>query len=198
VICQGRELAVSLFFGASRLEAKEPTAVELLEASRDLAAFYNDPHNAALLCNTIRFEPADVAELWGEIAATGGRAMLLFRDGELVGDAAFRRVGERSAELGLLIGPRSLHGAGLGGRFARMLLGLAFGEMSFEHVYVAIRPENAASLRLFARAGFLCDEGPVARACRDSDEEICMVLSASRFAHGRGGALRDLEQAASV
>jgi len=54
-------------------------------AAARLADFYNDPHNAALLTNTIRFTPDDVVQLFADARAEGTRPLLYHRGGELVG-----------------------------------------------------------------------------------------------------------------
>ncbi len=188
-------LSASWATGAGQLDVREPDAKELAAASRELATFYNDPYSARMMNNTIHFTPADVVDVWGEIAREPGRALLLLRDGEIVGDAAFRHLREDdgSAELGLLIGPSSSRGVGLGGRFTEMLLGLAFGPLGRGRVFVAIRPDNAPSLRLFSSRGFVRDDGPRARACAESDDEVCMVLEAQAFALAHRETLREID-----
>jgi hypothetical protein len=191
-------LGASCVTSAGRLTVREPLHGSPGDACPDLAAFYNDPYNAARLHNTIHFAPGDVLELWQEIVAEPGRGLLLFRDGGLVGDAAFRRMHDRSAELGLLIGPRALHGVGLGRRFTRMLLAVAFGPLDLERVYVSIRPENTPSLRLFASAGFLCDDSSAARAYADADDEVCMSLGAGAFVERHADVLPEIELSARI
>ncbi len=154
----------------------EPSKDELAAASALLAAFYNDPHNAALMSNTVRFTAPEVVQLWRDAARDGARLFLLSVDGVVVGDADFRHVDGRSAELAILIGPRERQGQGLGARFVALLLRLGFADLGLDRVHVAIRPGNSASLRLFARAGFLRDDSPEGRAYAEEDDDVCMVL----------------------
>jgi RimJ/RimL family protein N-acetyltransferase len=177
------------------LAIAEPPDEAVARASRDLAAFYNDPHNSALLSNTHFFSSDEVEQHWRDLRADGGRAFLFTRDGVLVGDGDFRHVGEREAELALLIGPRALQGMGLGRRFALMLLSLGYGELGLERVYVAIRPQNAGSLRLFERVGFVRDETPAARAYAEDDDDVCMVLGRDDFLAWHADAVRQIEHA---
>ncbi len=163
------------------LEVREPLGGELASAASVLADFYNDPYNSALICNTIHFAPSDVVDVWREMEAEPARAVLLFRDGVLVGDAAFRHLGAGVAEVGVLIGPRALQGQGLGRRFLLMVLALGFEELALERLYAAIRPENEPSLRLFARVGFVRDDTEAARAYSESPDEVCMRLDAASF-----------------
>lgn len=173
------------------LKLAEPSDEEVARAARELAEFYNDPHNSALLSNTHVFSPDEVERHWRDARADGGRAFLFTRDGALVGDGDFRHLGDREAELALLIGPRSLQGMGLGRRFALMLLALGYGNLGLQRVYVAIRPQNAGSLRLFERVGFVRDETPAARAYAEDDDDVCMVLGKGEFFARHGDAVRE-------
>jgi RimJ/RimL family protein N-acetyltransferase len=162
----------------------EPSTQALAHAAEGLARFYNEPHNAALLSNTLLFSSDDVIDFWRDAAADGSRAFLFARDGEVVGDGDFRNAVQGAAELAVLIGPRALQGLGLGARFVLMMLRVGFERLALERVFVAIRPANAASLRLFERAGFVRDETPAARSYAEEDDDICMMLArATFFAH---------------
>ncbi len=158
------------------LRIAEPTPRELDEASRELSPFYNDPKNAALLGNTVRFTPAEVVQLWRDARKNGDRPFLFYRDDALVGDGDFRQRDGDAAEMAILIGPHSQQGLGLGRRFALMLLLVAFERLGLSRVYVAIRPENSGSIRLFERTGFVRDETPAGRAFAEADDDVCMVL----------------------
>jgi RimJ/RimL family protein N-acetyltransferase len=79
------------------------------------------------------------------------------------------------------VGPREAQGIGLGARFLAMLLTLGFGELALERVFVAIRPQNASSLRLFERAGFLRDESPTGRSYAEEDDDVCMTIARADF-----------------
>jgi hypothetical protein len=111
------------------LTVAEPDGDVLAAASDALAAFYNEPHNAALLSNTLIFSPDDVLQFWADSAAEGGHSFLLRCDEELVGDADFRNVTVGAAEVAILIGVRGRQGQGLGGRFLSMVLAIGFGPL---------------------------------------------------------------------
>jgi RimJ/RimL family protein N-acetyltransferase len=176
-----------------RLRIAEPDADSLALAAGALARFYNEPRNAALLSNTLVFSPADVLQYWADAADDGSRAFLLSCDGELVGDADFRNVGGGAAELAILIGPPGLQGRGLGGRFLLMLLALGAEALRLDRIYVAIRPENEASLRLFARAGFTRDDTPTARAYAEEDDDVCLVLLRDELRSRHAALLSEIE-----
>jgi RimJ/RimL family protein N-acetyltransferase len=176
-----------------RLRIAEPDAGALALAAGALAGFYNEPRNAALLSNTLVFSPDDVLQYWADAADDGSRAFLLSCDGELVGDADFRNVGGGAAELAILIGPPGLQGRGLGGRFLLMLLALGVEVLRLDRIYVAIRPENEASLRLFARAGFTRDDTPAGRAYADEDDDVCLVLFRDELRSRHAAQLSEIE-----
>jgi RimJ/RimL family protein N-acetyltransferase len=166
----------------------------LTSAAAELAGFYNDPHNAALLSNTVQLSADDVVQLWREAADDGARAFLLWRGGTLVGDCDFRHVAEGAAEVAILIGPTHLQGMGLGRRFAVMQLALGFDELGLERAYVAIRPFNAASLRLFGGIGFVRDDTPAGRAYAEDEDDVCMVLDRGTFVARHADALAEIER----
>jgi RimJ/RimL family protein N-acetyltransferase len=174
------------------LTVAEPDGDVLAAASDALAAFYNEPHNAALLSNTLIFSPDDVLQFWADSAAEGGHSFLLRCDEELVGDADFRNVTVGAAEVAILIGVRGRQGQGLGGRFLSMVLAIGFGPLGLDRVYAAIRPNNAASLRVFDRAGFVRDESPAGRAYAEADDDVCLVLARAGFGTREAEALREI------
>ena len=132
-------------------------------------------------------------EFWSDARADGGRGFLLYCDGELVGDADFREMNGDEAELAVLIGPRRRQASGLGACFVPMILALGFEELGLSSVYVAIRPRNEASLRLFARVGFTRDEGERARAYAEEDDDVCMVLTRAAFLGRHADIMRQIE-----
>jgi RimJ/RimL family protein N-acetyltransferase len=178
------------------LEVVEPESHAIAAAAGLLAAFYNEPHNSRVLGNTIVFSDGDVLEFWRASQERGGRAFLFVRDGVVIGDGDFRNLSQGAAELALLVGPRELQGIGLGARFLVMLLTLGFEALSLERVYVAIRSENAASLRLFEREGFVCDDGRGARAYAEEDGDVCMRIDRAGFLARHAAALREIVRTA--
>jgi RimJ/RimL family protein N-acetyltransferase len=173
---EGKNLEASWTTPSGSLVVTEPSTERVRDVAEALAGFYNEPTNARLLSNTLVFTAADVVELWRDARLLGSRSFLLWCDDALVGDADFRNVGGGAAELAILIGPRERQGQGLGGRFVSMLLALGVVNLGIERFYVAIRPENAVSLRLFARAGFTRDETLAGRSYAEENDDVCMVL----------------------
>ena len=170
------------------LEVWEPSLADANAVADRLAAFYNEPHNAALLTNTIVFTPQDVVQFLTDARSDGGLPLLLARDGELVGDCDLRNIERGVAELALLIGPRALQGKGLGVLFAVMVLAIGFDALGLSQVCVVIRPQNEASLRMFGKVGFVRDEGKAARAYAEEDDDVCLSIKRDDFfsRHARG------------
>jgi RimJ/RimL family protein N-acetyltransferase len=188
-----RRLAAEWSTKLGTLRIEEPSRATLLAASPDLAVYYNDPENAALLGNSVVFSASEVLQFWADAAAEGGRPFLLWRDGVLVGDGDYRNVSGGAAELALLIGPRSAQGVGLGGHFVLMLLALGFEALRLEEVYVAIRPTNVGSLRLFERTGFVRDDGPAARFYAEEEDDVCLRLGKPEFGVRHAASLREIQ-----
>lgn len=164
------------------LAAVEPSDAELVAHAAELAAAYNDGHNARMMGHDEPFTPEEVIEHFDWLREEGGHAFLLFRDaGVLSGDADLRDVVGGSAELALMIGARSAQGRGLGTRYARMLHAFAFRTLGLGRLIVAIRPENAASRRLFEKLAYRVDDSAAARAHAEADDEVVMSLAAADF-----------------
>jgi RimJ/RimL family protein N-acetyltransferase len=167
--------------GGDGLRAIEPTAVEVGAVTRELAAAYNDEHNAPLMGHSETMDEHDVSEHFAVLAREGARAFLLYRDGVLAGDADVRSIANGGAEFAIMIGARAAQGRGLGTRFALMLHAFAFRHLELERLFVAIVPENKASRRLFEKLGYVTDTSPEARAHVDSDDEITMSITRGVF-----------------
>ena len=168
---------------AGVLRIFEPTPAELRDAAPALAAFYNQPDNRRLLANTIELVADDVVDFYRETEAAGGRSMLLWWQGVLMGDADLRRVDleQHTAEFAILIGDRGSQGQGFGTRFAAMAHAFAFAALGLERLYVAIVADNAGSRRLFEKLGYEPDDGPAARACADEPTDVTMSCTRERF-----------------
>jgi RimJ/RimL family protein N-acetyltransferase len=188
-----------------RLLAIEPTGDELAAAAPALAAFYNDPHNRRMLANTITLTAADVLTSYYELRAAGGRPFLLFADGRLVGDGDLRHLDvdteanrgarkteKKTGEIAILVGERTSQGRGLGTRLAVMLHAFAFQILDLGQIYASILPANAASLRLFARLGYLSDDSPAARAFADEPDDVTLAVTRARFESAAAATLADL------
>ncbi len=110
----------------------------------------------------------------------GGRSWLSV-DGAVVGDCDFRHIEQGDAEFAILVGPRAAQGHGLGTRFATLALAVAFGPLALRRVYASIRPENAGSLRMFAKVGYRVDASPSARRFAEEADDVCMSIDAATF-----------------
>jgi RimJ/RimL family protein N-acetyltransferase len=165
------------------LQITEPTAEEVAAVAPLLAAFYNDAHNRRLLANTQTLTEGDVIDVFRDCHAAGGRPLLLWRDGRLVGDADLRRVdlAGGTAEFAILIGDRAQQGRGLGTRFAAMAHVFAFTTLGFQRLYIAIVADNPGSRRLFQKLGYEGDDSVLARAGADASDDVTLSCSRARF-----------------
>lgn len=82
-------------------------------------------------------------------------AIELKSNGRMIGDCAFKRLGEdvRQAEIGITIA-REFQGRGYGVEAIAGLLGYLFGELELHRARANIDPENAASRRVLEKLGF--------------------------------------------
>jgi RimJ/RimL family protein N-acetyltransferase len=180
------------------LLAVQPTPREIAERATELAAAYNDPHNSAMMANTIQFTEADVIANYAEMAAAGARSFFLFDGASFVGDADLRNIADGRAELAILIAARASQGRGLGTRFATLLHVVAFRELGVERVYVTILPENTASRRMFEKIGHAVDTSPEARALTDDARDVSMSIRRSEFERTHAGPMREVRIGESV
>jgi RimJ/RimL family protein N-acetyltransferase len=163
------------------LRVVEPDEAQVLALAPQLALYYNDPHNRAMMAHTQEMSITDVVEHYALLRAEQGRPLMLFAGGRLVGDADLRGFGGGHAELAIMIGDRALQGRGLGTSFGVMAHALAFRTLGLTRTCVSILPENTASRRLFERLGYRLDDSPGARAIADEPTDITMSLERARF-----------------
>jgi RimJ/RimL family protein N-acetyltransferase len=188
-----RRLCVEWVGPADELLAAEPSHGEIERVAEALAEAYNEPHNRAMMANTVAFSPDDVVAHYARMGEEGARPFLLYRDGALVGDADFRRFdGDGGVEFAILIAQRAHQGRGLGTRFGVLLHALAFRALGCKRVYVSILPHNVASRRLFEKLGYSADDSPVARACADGAGDVTMSIDERALAQAHEDALRAL------
>jgi RimJ/RimL family protein N-acetyltransferase len=173
--------AIELVDGGGRLRALEPTPSEVAAAAPHLAAFYNNPHNRAMLSHAQDLSPAEVADHYRTLAVAGARSFLLELDGRLVGDADLRHIARGHAEFAILVGDRAVQGRGLGTRFATMVHAFAFRTLGLRRLYASIIPANTASLRLFAKLGYERNDTPRARRHADEPDDVTLSLSSDGF-----------------
>jgi RimJ/RimL family protein N-acetyltransferase len=171
--------------------AYEPTSAEVVVAAPRLAAYYNEPHNRAMLAHASELSVDDVIEHYRGLVARGGRPFLLEHAGALVGDADVRHIEDGRGEAAILVGERSVQGRGLGTRFGVMLHAFAFRQLALARLYVSVLPANHPSLRLFEKLGYERDDTPAARRYADEPDDLTLSLTAARFAalHGARAAL---------
>lgn len=143
-----------------------------------LAAAYNDPRNTTLLGNTQAMTAADVVEHYASLV----HPFVLLQDGALAGDADLRGVANGAAEFAFLIASPSAQGKGLGTRFATMIHAAAFRVLGLERVYASVIPDNAASLRVFAKLGYVADD----TLGYGDPGDIVLRLDRARFAEPAG------------
>jgi RimJ/RimL family protein N-acetyltransferase len=174
------------------LRVLEPDDAQVLALAPQLALYYNDPYNRAMMAHTQEMSTTDVVEHYALLRAEQGRPLLLFAGGRLVGDADLRGIGGGRAELAIMIGDRALQGRGLGTAFGVMAHALAFRALGLTRTCVSILPENAASRRLFERLGYVLDDSPAARAIADEPTDITMSLERARFEKTHAPALAEL------
>jgi RimJ/RimL family protein N-acetyltransferase len=177
------------------LRAFEPSQAEVARAADQLAAWYNDEHNRAMMTGEQTMSAADVVAFYDARREAGDRAFFLEEAGLLVGDADLRSVARGRAEFAILIGPRAAQGLGLGRRFATMLHRLAFDPLALDVVYVVISPANLASRRMFETLGYQLDAGPTARSYAEKDDEIAMSLVPAALARAQAEFLRTVRYA---
>jgi RimJ/RimL family protein N-acetyltransferase len=182
--------------------AAEPSESEVRARALELALAYNDPHNSAMMANTLSFGEGDVVAHYEAMAKEGARQFFLYerasaREGEeaFVGDADFRNIAGRAvrkAEFAMLIASRANQGKGRGTRFALLLHALAFSALGLERVYVTIVPENVASQRLFTKIGYIRDPSPEARAYVDDERDVAMSLGRPEFERDQAPLIQSL------
>lgn len=184
--------------GEETLTALEPTTEELGRAAPELAAFYNDSHNRAMMAHeSDAYTAADVSAYYQQLRAEAGRPFLLFLDGVLLGDADFRNIEDRAGEFAIMIGGRATQGRGLGTRFGLMLHAFGYDVLGLERIYISVIPANTASRRLFEKLGYQIDDSPEAREFIDEESDLTMSLSSVTFQGARAverAAIRTFER----
>jgi RimJ/RimL family protein N-acetyltransferase len=164
-----------------RLRAFEPTLTEVLAAAPLLAAFYNDSHNSAMMTNTHEMSAAEVVETFQSMRAAGDRPFLLEQDGELMGDADFRKIQGAEAEFAILVGHRAQQSRGLGTRYAAMMHAAALRVLGFERIYATVIPMNIASRRMLEKLGYQVDQSSRAASFADAEDDIAMSIGRNQF-----------------
>lgn len=177
---------------AGGLLALEPHAEEVARHAGALVAAYNDPHNAPLLGHTEPMTADDVTAHYASVASDGGTNFLVFRDGALVADADLRHVGNAAAEIAFMVADPAAQGQGLGTKIATMVTAFAFSQLGLERVYASIIPSNTASRRVFAKLGYVVDDGAAARGYADDPDDIVVMIERPSFTSAHAVALAQI------
>lgn len=180
--------------GGEVLRAIEPTRDEILAAAPALASFYNDPYNRRMMANTVAMSAADVVASFDELRASGARPFLLYAGQRLMGDGDLRHLDRHAnaGEVAILIGERASQGRGLGTRFAALLHAFGFRILGLDRIYASILPDNAPSLRLFARLGHTPDGGAAAQAFTDDPGDVTLSVARAAFEEAARALLADV------
>jgi RimJ/RimL family protein N-acetyltransferase len=174
------------------LRAYEPSDAEIAATAPLLAACYNDTYNRAMMDHSCAMTTPEVVEHFAGLRRTGGKAFLLERDGDLVGDADLRHMDGRTAEFAILVGWRPEQGKGLGTRFAISLHAFAFTRCELERIFVSIIPANIPSQRLFAKLGYQPDDSPAARVFADRQSDLTFSLARADFLTAHAAVLPEI------
>jgi RimJ/RimL family protein N-acetyltransferase len=174
------------------LSALEATPQEIAQHAPALSAAYNDPNNAPLMGHTEPIPPADVIQSYADEIKKGMRPFLLFQAGELVGDGDLRGINRGRAEFAFMIAAPPAQGKGLGTRFAIMLHDFGFRELELRRIYASVVPQNAASLRVFEKLGYVIDTGLAARQYADAPSDVTLSIEREVFERVNATALAQI------
>jgi RimJ/RimL family protein N-acetyltransferase len=178
-----------------RIVAFEPRADEVVQHAAQLAAAYNDPHNAPLLGHSEDVDQDDVVDHYADVAEAGGHNFLVFLDGALVADGDLRNVGGGAAEFAFMVASPGAQGKGLGTRVALMIHAFGFGRLGLDRIYASIVPHNTASRRVFEKLGYRVDDSAAARAYADEPGDVTMVIDRAAFEAAHAVAMAEIELA---
>ena len=157
------------------LVAFEPTLDEVQAHVRELAAAYNDAHNAPLLGHEVEISQTDVIDHYTALRDRGARAFLLYCNGSLAGDADLRGIHQRHGEFAFMIAAPGAQGKGLGTAFATMIHAFGFAKLPIDRIYASIIPANTASRRAFDKLGYRIDESAEAQALADPGDLVMSI-----------------------
>lgn len=162
------------------LRAIEPTRDELERYAPLLAEGYNDRANAPLMGHAQIITPPEVVDSYISSIADGMRAFLFFDGDAFCGDGDLRNFRGVTAEFAFMIAAPTAQGKGLGTRFATMIHTFGF-QTGLERIYASVVPENTASLRVFAKLGYVVDESLEGRAYAEEPGDITLSLAREQF-----------------
>jgi RimJ/RimL family protein N-acetyltransferase len=186
LVTSGELFLVEWPVDGSELRLVEPTPAEVRMHATELASAYNEPTNRALMTNEHEFSAEDVVDQFEAMRKEGGRPFLLFDHDVLIGDSDLRRIEGDAAEIAIMVGARARQGKGYGTRFSWMLTAFAFDRLKLSKVYASVRPENAGSLRMFEKLGYVIDTSPEARRYAEEDDDVCLSIDRAAFANESG------------
>jgi len=177
---------------AGLLEAREVDRPELAAHAAQLAAWYDDAHNSAMMAHTESHTTEDVLDGFDAMREEGARPFLLFFQGALAGDADLRHIAPTEAEFAIMIGARAQQGAGLGTRFTTMIHAFAFRVLNLDVVYLSIVPDNVAGRRCYEKVGYVEDGSCPARRYTEADTDVAMSLPRATFEERQAAALAEI------
>jgi RimJ/RimL family protein N-acetyltransferase len=70
-----------------------------------------------------------------------------------------------------------------------MALVLAFGPLALRRVYASVRPENAGSLRMFEKVGYVVDTSVDARRYAEEPDDVCVSIGLEELRRAQPEAL---------
>lgn len=108
--------------------------------------------------------------------------IITLKSGNPIGCGGFRNFMEgRSAEVSLVIGEKDFWSQGYGWEAMKLLLDLAFTNLNLDRVWLVVRKDNSAGIRLFQKSGFHILAG----------EDIHVVIEGEHVTKHRMGLTRD-------
>lgn len=84
-----------------------------------------------------------------------------------IGCGGLRNFEQNTAEVSIVIGMPALWGQGLGAEALELLLDLGFDEIGLESIWLVVRTDNEAGVKMFRKAGFDVEEHLVAAVVID-------------------------------
>lgn len=134
----------------------EPLAAAHLADTRKWA---NDRELNADILRVLPVSEYSQQRWYEELCRDSGRmvfAVHLLADDAHIGNCGFYHLDHlhRRAELWLLIGEKSCHGKGYGREIVRLMLDFGFESLNLNRVFLHVREDHAAAVRLYESAGF--------------------------------------------
>lgn len=126
--------------------------------------WFHDQDNTRFMFNGSRPNSRESMEAFYEHAATSKDDLILAicmnEDNRHVGNISLQQVSwfYRRAELGIIVGDRSVQGRGVATEALKLILAHGFNRLNLHKVYLRVEEGNKAARRAFEKAGFV-EEG---------------------------------------